>query len=230
MSQKKVKSVVLAAVFVVGFILLLVGIHQVISTSSNRSICSIAGRKACGWRSFTSDQYGFAFRYPTDLLLVGDQFDSYCNFIVCEDGVGFNFPISYTLASSSGIWVNGSGMFFGVSSATSESCAQSGLKLLARHPTISTSELRIIGNTPFRVVEYLWCGPGACQKILQYSVINKSFCYRADLAIQEGYPLEWDVLPESMHNPVQAEANGKAVESRLQALFEQVLATFTILN
>lgn len=169
------------------------------------------------WRTYTDRQDGFSFRYPPDLRPMTDVPDLFSYYTDRTNRVYFEFPISDTLASTTGIE---SAFSFGVSSSTASCSAFGGSKPI--EDNITAPVTMPIVSTTFEVVHLDGCAPSGCLDIYQYSTTKSGLCYRADWAIYEGLPLD-ETVPQTISGDESAR-----IQSQLKAIFQGVLESLTL--
>ena len=87
---------------------------------------------------------------------------------------------------------------------------------------VSSNASQLINGRLFNLVSFGACAPADCLTIYQDSVTVNGECYRLELAVNNGMPLD-EATPESA-----TDSEFPRAEAALQALFQRMLSTVTI--
>ena len=149
------------------------------------------------WNTYADKLDGFSISFPSDLIpvpvLPNDNGLYYSTDKI--NRVYFDFPISDTLASSTGIEGTVS---FGSSSQSASACNQfGGKKLMLTNDTYQAPLEKIMVNgTTFDSLHITYGGGDYGEDVFQYSAMHGGTCYRVNLAIYSSDPLEPDTPPD----------------------------------
>jgi hypothetical protein len=206
------------------FAVLVVLIGSIVSFVSIKAYLNDSDATQQAWKSYTSRRYGFSIEYPAEVVATDTLQGFFTDFIDSNNRVTFTFPVTDTLASTTGI---ASGLSFGVSPESTSTCY-----LITGSQSYFFKTLQqgiyVNKNHVFHMLQIASCAPGDCLTIYQYSLIDNGLCYRADLAIDSGIPLGWNNQVPTPDQVKISDSVEEQVKSRLQSVFLQMIRTFKV--
>jgi hypothetical protein len=180
------------------------------------------------WKTYNDPQHRFSFQYPGELFqITGLSEDngldgwivSFNSWVDTTDRIYYEFPISDTLASTTGIL---SLLSVGVSRVGTSSCQTLGGPGQKYDLILPLNKLTVNGSV-FTPLHVLGCGDGGCLEVYQYSIRHNGMCYKVDLGVVNAGPLDNANIPDSVEETQSSQVNGMLV-----ATFKRIVEGFTL--